>query len=181
MNTHTAFDWTLDLSTLEETGPVCKEIGEPPTALIGARAVTDHLSPKVIETKWDDPCALQHTENLHLASDSHGRWPSWNIGSFVPKTSPVYNQEDINDQLEMMPTDDEIFAVTSELEKDDLLEFATSIMSIAVNSARLGNLDLDTIRSINGWFASIEATVAAGSKLESILARRRKPRQPVDR
>lgn len=181
MDTHSILDWTLDLSAPEETGAVFKDLGEPPTGSIRARAVTDRFNATVIGTEWDDPCALQHTEYLHLARDSHGRWLSWNLESFVPKTPRVYDREDINDQLDMLPTDDEILTVTSELEKDDLLEFATSIMSIAVKSARLGNLDIDTIRSINGWFASIEATVAAGSRLESILARRRKPRQPVDR
>ncbi len=84
--------------------------------------------------------------------------------------------EETNGQLDMLPGPDEVSAVVSQLETDDLREFAASIMNVAVDSAHKGRIDLDTIRFLNGWFASMEETVAAGGNLEEILSRRRKPR-----
>ena len=73
----------------------------------------------------------------------------------------------------MLPSPDEVTTVVSQLAIDDLREFASSIMNAAVDSAHKGHVDLDTIRFLNGWFASMEETIAAGDHLEEILSRRR--------
>ena len=81
----------------------------------------------------------------------------------------------------MLPSPDEVTTVVSQLAIDDLREFASSIMNAAVDSAHKGHVDLDTIRFLNGWFASMEETIAAGDHLEEILSRRRKLRAPANR
>ena len=75
-------------------------------------------------------------------------------------------------QLEMLPSPDDVSTVISQLDLDDLRELAASIMNAAVDSAHRGHVDLDTIRFLNGWFASMEETVAAGDRLEEILFRK---------
>ncbi len=77
-------------------------------------------------------------------------------------------------QVEMLPSSDEVAEVVSRLEIGDLREFAVAIMNAAAESARGGG-DLDTIRLLNSWFASMEETVAAGDDLVEILSRRRTP------
>ena len=74
-------------------------------------------------------------------------------------------------QVEMLPSPDEVSAVVSRLEMGDLREFAFAVMNAAVDSAHRGGVDMDTIRLLNGWFASMEETVAAGADMEEILAR----------
>ena len=81
--------------------------------------------------------------------------------------------EEINAQLEMLPSPEEVSAVVSRLEIDDLREFAVAVMNAAVHSARNGAADIEDIRLLNGWFASMEETVAAGDDLQEILSRRR--------
>ena len=54
-------------------------------------------------------------------------------------------------------------------------------MNAAVDSAHKGHADLDTIRFLNGWFASMEETIAAGDHIEEILSRRRKRRGSANR
>ena len=76
-------------------------------------------------------------------------------------------------QIAMLPNSDEVSMVVSQLEIDDLREFAAAIMNTAVSSARSGSADIDTVRLLNGWFASMEETIAAGDDMEEILARRR--------
>ena len=44
-------------------------------------------------------------------------------------------------------------------------------MNVAVDYARRETSDIDAIRLLNGWFASMEETVAAGDELEEILSR----------
>ena len=81
--------------------------------------------------------------------------------------------EEMSVQLEMLPSPDEVSTMVSQLEDDDLREFAVAIMNAAVHSARNGAPDIEDIRLLNGWFASMEETVAAGDDLEEILSRRR--------
>ena len=76
-------------------------------------------------------------------------------------------------QIEMLPDADEVAAVVSRLEADDLREFAVAVMNAAVDLARNGDSDMETVRLLNGWFASMEETVAAGADVEEILSRRR--------
>ena len=78
-------------------------------------------------------------------------------------------------QVEMLPSSDEVAEVVSRLEIGDLREFAVAIMNAAAESARGGDSDLDTIRLLNSWFASMEETIAAGDDLVEILSRRRTP------
>ena len=84
-------------------------------------------------------------------------------------------------QLEMLPSADEVSTVVSQLEIDDLREFAASIMNAAVDSAHEGHVGLETVRFLNGWFATMEETVVAGNRLGEILSRRRKRREPANR
>lgn len=79
-------------------------------------------------------------------------------------------------QLEMLPDSEDVSAVVGQLDIYDLREFATVIMNAAADSARKGYADLDTIRILNDWFASMEETIAAGEDIEEILSRRRKRR-----
>lgn len=81
--------------------------------------------------------------------------------------------EEMSVQLEMLPSPDEVSAVVSQLEIDDLREFAVAVMNAAVHSARNGSADIEDIRLLNGWFASMEETIAAGNDLQEILSRRR--------
>ena len=78
-------------------------------------------------------------------------------------------------QVEMLPSADEVATVVSRLEVDDLREFAVAVMNAAVGSARNGDTNIETVRLLNGWFASMEETVAAGEDVEGILSRRRMP------
>ncbi len=79
-------------------------------------------------------------------------------------------------QIEMLPSADEVEEVVSRLEIDDLRGFADAVMNAAVDVIRNGDTDLETIRLLNDWFASMEETVAAGEDMGDILARRRVPR-----
>ncbi len=91
------------------------------------------------------------------------------------------SDEELTAQIEMLPDPDEASAVIRQLDIDDLRAFATSIMNVAVESAHKGHADLNTIRLLNGWFASMEETVSAGDSLEEILSRRRKRRDSDDK
>lgn len=84
--------------------------------------------------------------------------------------------EELRAQIEMLPDAREVSAVVSQLEPGDLREFAASIMNVAVDYARKETPDIDAVRLLNGWFASMEETVAAAGELEEILSRRRAPR-----
>ena len=83
--------------------------------------------------------------------------------------------EERHGQLAMLPTPSEVEAVISQLSKKHLREFAAAIMATAVESARWGRVNLETIRLLNGWFATMEEIVAAGDQLEEILSRRMRP------
>ena len=91
-----------------------------------------------------------------------------------------YNLRDkeLSSQVEMLPKPDEVSTVVWKLKVDDLREFATSVMNIAVDSAHKGNADLDTVRLLNGWFATMEENIAAGDNIDEILSRRRKSQEP---
>lgn len=103
----------------------------------------------------------------------HGGWPT------PARINDHLNDEEISAQTEMLPSPEEVSAVIAQLEADDLREFAASVMNAAVDSARMGHVDLDRIRLLNGWFASMEETVAAGDYLEEILSRRYRRREPA--
>ncbi len=81
--------------------------------------------------------------------------------------------EEMSVQLETLPSPGEVSAVVSQLETDDLREFAVAVMNAAVHTARNGTADIEDIRLLNSWFASMEETVAAGDDLQEILSRRR--------
>jgi hypothetical protein len=89
--------------------------------------------------------------------------------------------EELSAQLKMLPSPGEVSTVVSQLEIDDLRDFAGSIMNVAVNAAQEGHADLNTIRLLNGWFASMEETIAAADELEEIMSRRWKPRSSGNR
>ena len=85
----------------------------------------------------------------------------------------VVSEEELSAQLEMLPDARAVAAVVSQLEPDDLREFAASIMNVAIDYARKDSSDIEAVRLLNGWFASMEETIAAGDELEEILSRRR--------
>ena len=80
--------------------------------------------------------------------------------------------EEYSGQIEMLPNQGEVSIVVSKLALDDLREFAASVMNVAVNAACRRGSDLETVRLLNSWFATMEETVAAGDDLEEILSRR---------
>ena len=80
------------------------------------------------------------------------------------------NDEMLMGQLEMLPNPDEVFTAINQLELDDLREFAIAIMNVAVDSARKGHADLDTVTLINDWFATAEQLIAAGDSVGEILS-----------
>ena len=83
-------------------------------------------------------------------------------------------------QLEMLPNPDEVLTIINKLELGDLREFAVAITNVAVDSARNGHADLDTITLINDWFATAEELVAAGDSLDEILSRKLNPSEILD-
>ncbi|MCY4580605.1 MAG: hypothetical protein OXD31_16375 [Chloroflexi bacterium] len=80
--------------------------------------------------------------------------------------------EEYSGQIGMLPTEYEVSIVVSKLALDDLKEFAASVMNVAVKAARQGYSDIETVRLLNSWFATMEETIAAGDDLEEILSRR---------
>lgn len=93
-----------------------------------------------------------------------------------PHAAHRSSDDELIAQIEMLPDSEEVSAVVGQLDIDDLREFAASIMNAAVDSIRRGHADLETVRLLNGWFASMEETIAAGEDIEEILSRRRKRR-----
>ena len=81
--------------------------------------------------------------------------------------------EELSVQLAMLPDADEVSAVVSQLELGDLREFAASIMNIATGHVQERTTEIDTVRLLKGWFASMEETIAAGDDMDEILSRRR--------
>ena len=101
-------------------------------------------------------------------------------GTVKKHTEVNHSRDDeLTAQVKMLPAPEEVSAVVSQLDMEDLKEFAASIMNAAVDSAHRGHADLDTVRLLNGWFASMEETVAAGENIEEILRRRRKRKDSV--
>ena len=98
-----------------------------------------------------------------------------------PLDAHYSGDEEVIAQIKMLPSPREVSTVICQLDVDDLREFAASIMNAAVDSAHKGHADLDTIRFLNGWFASMEETIAAGDHIEEILSRRRKRRGSANR
>ena len=89
--------------------------------------------------------------------------------------------EELDAQLEMLPDPRAVSTVVSQLDPSDLREFAASIMNVAVDYARKETSDIDAVRLLNGWFASMEETISAGDELEEILSRRRDSGSPATR
>lgn len=81
--------------------------------------------------------------------------------------------EELSTQLGMLPDAHEVSTVVSQLELGDLREFAASIMNIAADHAKKRTTDIETVRLLNGWFASMEETISAGDDMDEILSRRR--------
>ena len=90
-------------------------------------------------------------------------------------------EEELSAQIEMLPDARAVSAVVSQLEPSELRDFAASIMNAAVDYARKETSDIDAVRLLNGWFASMEETVDAGDELEEILSRRRGSGSPPSR
>lgn len=73
----------------------------------------------------------------------------------------------------MLPDAGEVCSVVSQFELDDLREFTASVMNIAADHSQKRTTDIEAVRLLNGWFASMEETIAAGDDLDEILSRRR--------
>ncbi len=97
------------------------------------------------------------------------------------KTLGKIDDGELHAQIDMLPNPEEVSAVVSQLNADDLREFATAVMNASVQAALSGHVDIETIRFLNGWFASMEETIAAGGDIDEILSRRRAPDNPVNR
>ena len=80
---------------------------------------------------------------------------------------------ELHAQIDMLPSAEEVSEVVAQLKTADLREFAAAVMTASVESAHRGHIDIETIRFLNGWFASMEETIAAGDDIEGILSRRR--------
>ena len=89
------------------------------------------------------------------------------------KTPGKIDDGELHAQISMLPNSEEVSVVVSQLKADDLREFATAIMNASVQAALSGQVDIETIRFLNGWFASMEETIAASDDIEDILSRRR--------
>lgn len=94
------------------------------------------------------------------------------------KTPGKIDDDELHAQIDMLPSPEEVSSVVSQLETDDLREFATAVMNTSVQAALSGHVDIETIRFLNGWFASMEETIAAGGDIEEILSRRRASDNP---
>jgi len=81
--------------------------------------------------------------------------------------------EELNAQLAMLPDAHEVSTVVAQLELGDLREFAAATMNVATDHAQKRTTDMETVRLLNGWFASMEATIAGGHDMDEILSRRR--------
>ena len=88
---------------------------------------------------------------------------------------------ELHAQIGMLPNSEEVSVVVSQLKPDDLREFATAVMNASVQAALSGHVDIETIRFLNGWFASMGETIVAGDDIEDILSRRRAPENSEDR
>ena len=88
--------------------------------------------------------------------------------------------EELSAQLEMLPDARAVSAVVSQLEPSDLREFAASIVNIAVNYARRETSDIDAVRLLNGWFASMEETIAAGRRIGRNTVQKTGLREPCE-
>lgn len=91
------------------------------------------------------------------------------------KTPGKIDDSELHAQIDMLPNPEEVSAVVSQLKTDDLREFATAIMNASVQAVLSGHIDIETTRFLNGWFASMEETIAAGDDIDAILSRRRAP------
>ena len=94
------------------------------------------------------------------------------------KTPGKIDDDELHAQIDMLPSPEEVSSVVSQLETEDLREFATAVMNTSVQAALSGHVDIETIRFLNGWFASMEETIAAGGDIEEILSRRRASDHP---
>ena len=84
----------------------------------------------------------------------------------------VVDERETEVQLSMFPTLEDTTELVENAALNDLREFTIAIMEIVIDLARRTR-DLDVIRLLNGWIATLEETIAAGDDLEEILSRRR--------
>ena len=85
-------------------------------------------------------------------------------------TSPSgrHDPDELAGQLQMLPAEEEVSTVLSQLETDDLRDFANGVMNVAVSAARRDGTDLEAVRELNNWFATAEEIVAVGDDYEEI-------------
>ena len=72
-----------------------------------------------------------------------------------PGMPDVIGDDELSSQINMLPSPSEVSYVVGRLDADDLREFTVSIMNAAVDSVHKERADLDTVRLLNGWFASM--------------------------
>lgn len=79
--------------------------------------------------------------------------------------------EDYAAQVELLPDPEQIDTVVRSLAIEVLRDYSCAVTGCAVSMFQSGRADLDTLRTLNGWFASMEEILDAGDALGEILSR----------
>ncbi len=110
------------------------------------------------------------------------RRDSWKHDEFewpqeLPSVSPYGVEEEYLDQLDRLPSSDEVRELCSTLRAATLREFSSEVVNASVDHLNHRIDRLTYIRLLNSWIATAEETLAAGKDVKRIAARRRKNTQ----
>ena len=80
---------------------------------------------------------------------------------------------ELHGQIDMLPSPGEVSDIMEHVEGETLREYAVAVTNIAVRLAHptMPNR-VREVADLNGWYASMEETVAAGDQIDEILAKR---------
>ena len=93
--------------------------------------------------------------------------------------SPYGTEEELLDQLNKLPSSDQVEELCSVLRVAILRELSSEVVNGSIDHLKQKIDRLEYIRLLNSWIASAEETVAAGKNVNRIAARRRKNLQLV--
>lgn len=105
--------------------------------------------------------------------DSHDL-PKYDWPRF-PVVSSSNREDELLDRLQRFPAPNEVEELVSGLKTPLLRQLTTEVINGSIVYAKSGDR-LEHIRLLNSWIATAEETVAAGRRLEHILARRKENR-----
>lgn len=92
-----------------------------------------------------------------------------------PRYGSYYNSEDeLLDQLNRLPSNDEVQELCSSLRAITLREFSSEIVNGSIDHLRQKLDRREYVRLLNSWIATAEETLAAGENAKRIAARRKK-------